>query len=100
MSDWKKQKYERVIKLATEEWVLSTDGAVKSLRYTKKENHFLAKLHYKKGHELIEQQISVTDDWVIDTYGKELAKKLIDQEDHDGIFQNLETRWSTCSDST
>ena len=31
MSDWKKQKYETVIQLAKEEWVLCTDGVVKSL---------------------------------------------------------------------
>jgi hypothetical protein len=31
MSDFMKQKYERVIKLATEDWILSTDGVVKLL---------------------------------------------------------------------
>ena len=89
MLDWKKRKYETVMKLAKEEWILSTDGVVKSVRYTKKANHFVAKLHYNKGHKLIEEQIVVTDDWVIDTYGKEFAKKLIDREDHDGFIKTV-----------
>ena len=42
----------------------------------------MAKVHYKKGTEVMEEQIPVEDDWVIDTYGKELAKKLMDREDH------------------
>jgi hypothetical protein len=57
VSDFRKQQYERVIKLATEDWMLSTDGVVKSLRYTKKQNCFVAKLQYKKGPKLIETNI-------------------------------------------
>ena len=89
VSDHRKRQYEKVIKLASEEWMLSTDGVVKSLRYTKEHNGFVAKCHYKKGHKVIEQSMSVTDAWVIDTYGKELANKLIDREDHDGFIKAL-----------
>jgi hypothetical protein len=49
----------------------------------------VAKYHYNKGHKLIEQQMLVTDDWVIDTYGKELAKKIIDREEHDGFIKTV-----------
>jgi hypothetical protein len=31
---------------------------------------------------VIEQNMTVTDDWVIDTYGKEIAKKLMDRAEH------------------
>jgi hypothetical protein len=49
-------------------------------------------VHYsKKGHKLIEQQMLVTHDWVIDTYGKERAKKLIDREDHDGFIKTVKS---------
>jgi hypothetical protein len=81
-----KQKYEKVMKLAKEEWVLCTDGVVNALRYSRTANHFVARFRYKNGGQCIEQQLSVTDDWVMDTYGKEIAKKLIDREDHDGFM--------------
>ena len=77
------------MKLAKEEWILSTDGVVKSVQYARKANHFVAKLHYKNGPKLIEEQIVVTDDWVLDTYGKEFANKLIDREDHDGFIKTV-----------
>ena len=77
------------MKLAKEEWILSTDGVVRSVQYTRKANHFVAKLHYKNGPKLIEEQIVVTDDWVLDTYGKEFANKLIDREDHDRFIKTV-----------
>ena len=76
------EKYKKVMEFAKEDWILSTDGVVKALRYWKKKDQFVAKVHYKKGTEVMEEQIPVEDDWVIDTYGKELAKKLMDREDH------------------
>jgi hypothetical protein len=78
----KRKKYETVIKLAKEEWMLSTDGVVKALRYRAKDKQFVAQVHYKEGTRLVEEKITVSDDWVIDTYGKELAKKLIDHEEN------------------
>jgi hypothetical protein len=43
----KKQKYEMVIKLAKQEWGLSMDGVVKTLRYRAKDKQFVAQVHYK-----------------------------------------------------
>jgi hypothetical protein len=85
---FKKEKYENVIKLAKEEWLLSTDGVVKALRYKAKHKQFVAKVHYRKGTSMVrEQEMTVTDDWVIDTYGKELANKLIDHEEHEDFIK-------------
>jgi hypothetical protein len=39
----KKQKYEMVIMLAKQEWMLSTDGVVKALRYRAKDKQFVNK---------------------------------------------------------
>jgi hypothetical protein len=39
-------------------------------------------VHYKKGTRLIEEMVTISDDWVIDMYGKELAKKLIDCDEN------------------
>jgi hypothetical protein len=55
---------------------------VKALRYKAKDKQFVAKVHYKKGTQVMEEQIEVSNDWLIDTYGKELANKLIDCEEH------------------
>jgi hypothetical protein len=82
-SQFNKEKYKKIIELAKEDWLLSTDGVVKALRYNKKDKQFVAKVHYKKGSEVTEEKIKVSDDWVIDTYGKELTKKLMDREEHD-----------------
>jgi hypothetical protein len=49
------------------------------MRYKAKEKEFVAKVQYKKGTSVVEQQMTVMNDWVIDTYGKELALKLIDR---------------------
>ena len=43
----------------------------------------MAKVHYKKGSEVAKETIRVSDDWVIDTYGKDVTKKLMDCEEHD-----------------
>ena len=72
---FKNEKYEKVIKLAKEEWLLSTDGVVKALCYNAKDKQFVAKVNYKKRTKVIEQEMTVTHDWVIDTYGKDLANK-------------------------
>jgi hypothetical protein len=42
----KERKHEMVIKLAKEEWILSTDGVVKALRYRAKDEQFVARVHY------------------------------------------------------
>jgi hypothetical protein len=82
----KKAKYEKIMKLAKEEWVLSTDGVVKELRYSASGQQFVAKVHYRRGTTVVEETMKVPDDWVIDTYGKELANKLIDREEHSNFI--------------
>ena len=85
----KVEKYEMVIKLAKEEWLLSMDGVVNALRYRARDNHFVAKVQYKRGTTVVQETITVPDDWVIDTYGKELAKKLIDRDEHSNFILPL-----------
>jgi hypothetical protein len=85
----KKTKYEMVIKLAKQEWMLSTDGVVKALRYRAKDKQFVAQVHYKQGTRLLEEKLAVSDDWVIDMYGKELAKKLIDCDENDQFIMPI-----------
>jgi hypothetical protein len=82
-----KDKYNKIILLAKEDWLLSTDGVVEALRYRENKKHFVAKVHYKKGSKVIEQNIRVSDDWVIDTYGKELTKKLMDRGEHEEFIK-------------
>ena len=43
----------------------------------------MAKVHYKKGNDVKKEHITVSDDWVFDTYGKDIANKLMDREEHD-----------------
>jgi hypothetical protein len=47
-SQFNKNKYKKIIELAKEDWLLSTDGVVKALRYDKQVKQFVAKVHYKK----------------------------------------------------
>jgi hypothetical protein len=79
---FKKEKYKTVMELAKEDWLLSTDGVVKALRYNTAKKQFVAKVHYQKGTKELKEHIPVSDDWVIDTYGKEIASKLIDRDEH------------------
>ena len=85
-----KDAYETVMKIAKEEWLLSTDGVVKALRYDAKQKQFVAKVSYQKEKTVKEQHMILADDWVIDTYGKELAKKLIDHGEHEGFLLPLD----------
>jgi hypothetical protein len=85
-----KDKYKKVIQLAKEEWMLSTDGVVKALRFNAKEKQFMAKVHYKEGTKVKELEIATSDDWVFDTYGKEFANKLIDREEHQEFVKPLD----------
>ena len=84
------EKYAKIIQLAKEEWLLSTDGVVKALHYKAKEKEFVVAVHYRKGTMVKAHQMTVTDDWVIDTYGKEIANKLIDREEHQQFIQPLD----------
>ena len=59
-----KEKYKKVIELAKEDWLLSTDGMVKALRYDKQVKQFVAKVQYKKGSEVAKEMIRVSDDWI------------------------------------
>ena len=76
--------YKRIIEMAKREWQLSTVGVVKALRYDMKEKEFVAKIEYQKKKSTISvhETIFVTDDWVIDTYGKDIARKLMDRAEH------------------
>ena len=79
---FEKDKYNKIIKLAKEEWLLSTDGVVKALHYNKEDNQFVAKVQYKQGTDVKSETIRVSDDWVIDTFGKEVTNKLMDRGNH------------------
>ena len=57
-----KDKYNKVIKLAKEEWLLSNDGVVTALRYNKEDNQFVAKVQYKDGTDVKSEKIRVSDD--------------------------------------
>jgi hypothetical protein len=85
----KNHKYETVIRMAKDEWILSTDGLVCGLRYKGLEKRFVAQVKYTKEKKLTTIEMFVTDDWVIDTYGKDLANKLIDREKHCEYIQPL-----------
>jgi hypothetical protein len=81
-----KDKFERAIRIAKEEWLLSTDGVVKGLRYDAVDKKFVAKLHYQeRGNVVKEETMTVSDDWVFDTYGIEVANRLIDHAENNGF---------------
>jgi hypothetical protein len=86
----RKDAYETVMKIAKEEWLLSTDGVVKALRYDAKQKQFVAKVSYQQEKKVKEAHMILDDDWVIDAYGKELAKKLIDHGEHEGFLLPLD----------
>jgi len=81
-NNFKNEKYLKIMKLAKEEWLHSTDGVVKALRYNTKKKEFVARVNYMLGDKEKEEEMTLSDDWVIDTYGKELAQKLIDCDEH------------------
>jgi hypothetical protein len=83
--------YKRVIEMAKKEWLISTDGVVKALQYHMKEKGFVAKIEYqkKKSTISIHETIFVTDDWVIDTYERDVARKLMDCAEHQEFIEQL-----------
>ena len=85
-SDYRRKTYEKIMDLGKKEWLLSTDGVVKDLRYDKDHKHFVAKVHYEKGSETIQEKIRVSDEWVIDTFGKDVTAKLMDRGEHDNYM--------------
>jgi hypothetical protein len=42
------------------------------------EKVYMTKVRYKKKNKVVHEHINVIDDWVLDTFGKNIAKKLID----------------------
>jgi hypothetical protein len=86
-SQFKTKKYQRVIEFAKEDWLVSTDGVIKALRYDPNKIQFVAKVQYKKQAKVMTEQIAVTDDWVIDTYGKEFVNKLMDRAEHSEFIE-------------
>jgi hypothetical protein len=70
---FQKERYEREIINATNEWVLSMDGVVKGLRYRKEDKKFVAQYHYLQKAGTIKKEgiiMTVTNNWVFDTLGK------------------------------
>ena len=62
--------------MAMDEWMLSTDGVVNALRYNSLEKRFVGKVSYTTKDKKVKRlEMTVTDDWVMDTYGKDFAKK-------------------------
>jgi hypothetical protein len=61
------------------------------LQYDVKEKGFMAKIEYHKKKSTISvcETMSVTDDWVIDTYGKDIARKLLDHAEHQEFIEPL-----------
>jgi hypothetical protein len=85
--DSTRTRYESVIKLGIEEYMLSTDGVVTALRFDEKQNKFFAMVkYYDLRDELKELSMEVTEDWVMDTYGLVLTKKLMDRAENDGFL--------------
>jgi hypothetical protein len=76
------EKYKKAMEYAKEDWLLSTNGVVKALHYKLQSKEFVARVEYKKENKTMKGKIAVSDDWVIDTYGKEFVKKLMDREEH------------------
>jgi hypothetical protein len=89
---YKEKQYKTLFELAKQEWLLSTDGIVKGLRYNVKDKKFVAKVVYEKGckGKVMEQHMTVSDDWVIDTYGKEIANKLMDRAKHQEFIKAVD----------
>jgi hypothetical protein len=85
----KNKRYKIMLKVAKEEWLQSMDGVVSGLRYKAKDKVFVARVEYMKSARVVKEEIMVTDDWVIDTYGKDLAKKLMHREENDDYVQPL-----------
>jgi hypothetical protein len=64
---------------------------VKGLRYSDKK--FVAQYHYlEKGGTVMEGSMKVTDDWVFDTYGKEIAQRIINQGEHREFITPLDAK--------
>jgi hypothetical protein len=74
-----KNSYEMAIQFATEDWMLANDGVVTGLRYNGKKQEFLAKVNYTRDGDEKEEQIVVSDEWIIETYGSHLFTKLMDR---------------------
>jgi hypothetical protein len=52
---------------------------------------FVARLHYRGKEDVIkEETMTVSDDWVFDTYGIELANKLIDHAENNGFVRPVD----------
>ena len=75
-----KKAYETVIDLALKEYALSTDGVVKAMRFDASQEKFMAKVIYVDTHDQVQENVMhVTNEWVLDTYGETLMKKLMDR---------------------
>jgi hypothetical protein len=61
--------------MAMDEWMLATDGVINALRYNALEKRFVGKVSYTKDKKVKRINMAVTHDWVMDTYGKDFAKK-------------------------
>jgi hypothetical protein len=92
-NQFQKERYEREIIIATNDRVLSMDGVVKGLRYSMMDKKFVAQYHYLQKVGMIKEGImTVTDDWVFDTYGKEIAQMIIDRGQHREFITPLDAK--------
>ena len=92
------EKYKQMFKLAKEEWLLSTDGVVHGLRYDAKDKVFVAKVRYMNNDKkAVQENIHVTDDWVFDTFGKDIASKLMDRGENEEFVQPLDEKGALAS---
>jgi hypothetical protein len=83
------EKYKKMLCMAREEWMLTTDGIVHALSYNPKEKIFVAKVRYTKGEDVKNETMNVTDDWVLDTYGKNIANKVIHCTENESFITSL-----------
>jgi hypothetical protein len=75
----KRKSYEEALRLATEEWELSTDGIVTGLRYNPSKKEFIAKVNYTIDGMEREDKMKVDECWIVDNYGPEVMSKLIER---------------------
>ena len=79
----KKNAYNTVINLAIKEYAVSTDGVVKAMCYNAKEDKFFARVNFVDTRDQVQEYaMHVTNEWVWNTYGETLMKKLMDRAEN------------------
>jgi hypothetical protein len=58
------------------------------LHYKAKDKAFVARVHYTEGTRgVVKEEMTIMDDWLIDTYEKDVAKKLMHHEEPEEFIQ-------------